>query len=126
MVEGKKVSYINWGRSNDVVFEESPLGNLGKQVSLRPIRPTTCDHHDLVCHSTIGAIAKWLRRQIRNLFLFEGAGSNPAGVGVLLLTFFFSECHRLVMLKVDIQTKPKVIFSTSFRYQHNSTTLPLV
>ena len=27
-----------------------------------------------------GAIAKWLRRQIRNLFLFEGAGSNPAGV----------------------------------------------
>ena len=28
-----------------------------------------------------GAIAKWLRRQIRNLFLFEGAGSNPAGVG---------------------------------------------
>ncbi len=29
----------------------------------------------------IGAIAKWLQRQIRNLFLFEGAGSNPAGVG---------------------------------------------
>ena len=29
-----------------------------------------------------GAIAKWLRRQIRNLFLFEGAGSNPAGVGL--------------------------------------------
>ena len=27
-----------------------------------------------------GAIAKWLRRQIRNLFLFEGVGSNPAGV----------------------------------------------
>ncbi|KAG6812629.1 hypothetical protein H0H92_001712 [Tricholoma furcatifolium] len=30
-----------------------------------------------------GAIAKWLRRQIRildHLFLFEGAGSNPAGV----------------------------------------------
>ena len=27
-----------------------------------------------------GAIAKWLQRQIRNLFLFEGAGSNPAGV----------------------------------------------
>ena len=32
-----------------------------------------------------GAIAKWLRRQIRiacevYLFLFEGAGSNPAGV----------------------------------------------
>ena len=33
-----------------------------------------------------GAIAKWLQRQIRNLFLYEGAGSNPAGVG---LTFFF-------------------------------------
>ena len=28
-----------------------------------------------------GAIAKWLRRQIRNLFSFGGAGSNPAGVG---------------------------------------------
>ena len=28
----------------------------------------------------VGAIAKWLRRQIRNLFLFEGAGSSPAGV----------------------------------------------
>ena len=27
-----------------------------------------------------GAIAKWLRRQIRNLFSFGGAGSNPAGV----------------------------------------------
>ena len=33
-----------------------------------------------------GAIAKWLQRQIRNLFLFEGAGSNPAGVG----TFCYS------------------------------------
>ena len=32
-------------------------------------------------HITQGAIAKWLQRQIRNLFLFEGAGSNPAGVG---------------------------------------------
>ena len=35
-----------------------------------------------------GAIAKWLRRQIRmqyNLFLFEGAGSNPAGVVFLFL-----------------------------------------
>ena len=32
-----------------------------------------------------GAIAKWLRRQIRNLFLFEGAGSNPAGVGVFFI-----------------------------------------
>ena len=31
-----------------------------------------------------GAIAKWLRRQIRNLFLFEGAGSNPAGVDFFL------------------------------------------
>ena len=29
---------------------------------------------------SVGAIAKWLRRQIRNLFLFEGVGSNPAGV----------------------------------------------
>jgi hypothetical protein len=33
-----------------------------------------------VFHCSRGAIAKWLRRQIRNLFLFEGAGSNPAGV----------------------------------------------
>ena len=29
-----------------------------------------------------GAIAKWLRRQIRNLFSFGGAGSNPAGVAL--------------------------------------------
>ena len=36
-----------------------------------------------------GAIAKWLRRQIRNLFLFEGAGSNPAGVGQVFLFFSF-------------------------------------
>ena len=32
-----------------------------------------------------GAIAKWLRRQIRNLFSFGGAGSNPAGVANLLI-----------------------------------------
>ena len=36
-----------------------------------------------------GAIAKWLRRQIRNLFLFEGAGSNPARVVQLDSVFFF-------------------------------------
>jgi hypothetical protein len=39
---------------------------------------------DWTCNDGVtqeGAIAKWLRRQIRNLFLFEGAGSNPAGVG---------------------------------------------
>ena len=36
-----------------------------------------------------GAIAKWLRRQIRNLFLFEGAGSNPAGVARLFHLSFF-------------------------------------
>ena len=34
-----------------------------------------------LCLLSQGAIAKWLRRQIRNLFLYEGAGSNPAGVG---------------------------------------------
>ena len=38
---------------------------------------------------TQGAIAKWLQRQIRNLFLFEGAGSNPAGVGKLVDLFNF-------------------------------------
>ena len=27
-----------------------------------------------------GAVAKWLLRQFRKLLLFEGAGSNPAGV----------------------------------------------
>ena len=37
-----------------------------------------------------GAIAKWLRRQIRNLFLFEGAGSNPAGVGIISNAVFGS------------------------------------
>jgi hypothetical protein len=40
----------------------------------------------------VGAIAKWLRRQIRiaknHLFLFEGAGSNPAGVDQTDLCFF--------------------------------------
>ena len=37
--------------------------------------------------SCVGAIAKWLRRQIRNLFLFQGAGSSPAGV-VCFVVFF--------------------------------------
>jgi hypothetical protein len=44
-----------------------------------------------------GAIAKWLRRQIRttplakrdHLFLFEGAGSNPAGVVENAIALFF-------------------------------------
>ena len=27
-----------------------------------------------------GTMAEWLTREIRNLFLSEGAGSNPAGV----------------------------------------------
>ena len=39
-----------------------------------------------------GAIAKWLRRKIRNLFLFEGAGSNPAGVARV---YFCSEWRGL-------------------------------
>ena len=46
--------------------------------------------HDptLFLAKTQGAIAKWLRRQIRNLFLFEGAGSNPAGVAIRRGTAF--------------------------------------
>ncbi len=45
-------------------------------------RRSKCSRYQLVLSRTDyqGAIAKWLRRQIRNLFLFEGAGSNPAGV----------------------------------------------
>ena len=40
----------------------------------------------------MGTIAKWLRRQIRTkyLFLFEGAGSNPAGVDIILLLIVLS------------------------------------
>ena len=40
-----------------------------------------------------GTIAKWLRRQIRmkHLFLFEGAGSNPAGVD------YFDELEEALM-----------------------------
>ena len=41
-----------------------------------------------------GAMAEWLRRQIRNLFRFPGAGSNPAGVVFFLLfliCFFFRD-----------------------------------
>ena len=30
--------------------------------------------------SSNGTMAEWLTREIRNLFLSEGAGSNPAGV----------------------------------------------
>ncbi|KAG6847127.1 hypothetical protein H0H93_009966, partial [Arthromyces matolae] len=58
----------------------------------------------------MGAIAKWLRRQIRiflnseghfHLFLFEGAGSNPAGVACqplwvfLLLNLMASQLSEL-------------------------------
>jgi hypothetical protein len=46
---------------------------------------------------TEGTIAKWLRRQIRiydYLFLFEGAGSNPAGVDLLLL------CIMVILLYI--------------------------
>uniref|UniRef100_A0A0W0F706 Uncharacterized protein n=1 Tax=Moniliophthora roreri TaxID=221103 RepID=A0A0W0F706_MONRR len=46
----------------------------------------------LAANSYVGAIAKWLRRQIRtlasHLFLFEGAGSNPAGVVAVLVVAF--------------------------------------
>jgi hypothetical protein len=38
-----------------------------------------------------GAMAEWLKREIRNLFLSEGAGSNPAGVGVFV-DFIYSPC----------------------------------
>lgn len=46
-----------------------------------------------------GTIAKWLRRQIRMnyLFLFEGAGSNPAGVDFKLLSFIFPTVFDLVL-----------------------------
>jgi hypothetical protein len=36
-------------------------------------------------------MAEWLKREIRNLFLSEGAGSNPAGVGVFV-DFIYSPC----------------------------------
>ena len=50
-----------------------------------------CDFRHMIrfwCKYCNGAIAKWLRRQIRNLFSFGGAGSNPAGVD--LFSFFAS------------------------------------
>ena len=54
------------------------------------------DHH--------GAIAKWLRRLIRNQFPFRGAGSNPAGVvenrdrsDVFFGCFRLSSCVNLTM-----------------------------
>ena len=55
-------------------------------------------HLNLLLLKLQGAIAKWLRRQIRNLFLFEGAGSNPAGVAHLLFPFLasLSSSQRLV------------------------------
>ena len=36
---------------------------------------------ELVQSPSQGTMAEWLTREIRNLFLSEGAGSNPAGVG---------------------------------------------
>ena len=41
-----------------------------------------------------GAIAKWLRRLIRNQFPFRGAGSNPAGV----VHFFRFYSHQTAKL----------------------------
>ena len=54
-----------------------------------------------VGHIQQGAIAKWLRRQIRNLFLFEGAGSNPAGVEVFCPPLSFKTCRRMTTKKVE-------------------------
>ena len=51
-----------------------------------------------------GAIAKWLQRQIRNLFLFEGAGSNPAGVGYLFTLFYIRSTEDKTELFIQIQT----------------------
>lgn len=36
-----------------------------------------------------GALAKWLRREIRNLFSFGGVGSNPASVDQIVCLSFF-------------------------------------
>ena len=48
------------------------------------------DHH--------GAIAKWLRRLIRNQFPFRGAGSSPAGVGqVLFCLVLLSFCWPVII-----------------------------
>lgn len=59
-------------------------------VDFHPIRHMLCaDLPIFIYRFTFqGAIAKWLRRQIRNLFPFGSAGSNPAGVGCLLLCFW--------------------------------------
>ena len=40
------------------------------------------------CHLD-GVVAEWLRRQIRNLLISDGAGSNPADVEFIFLFLFF-------------------------------------
>ena len=58
---------------------EAPFGQRSPGFATR----NTVIYYLLAC-GLRGAIAKWLRRQIRNLFSFGGAGSNPAGVGSFL------------------------------------------
>ena len=56
-----------------------------------------------------GAIAKWLRRQIRNLFSFGGAGSNPAGVD--LFSYFvpvkMSLCPSIYFVRMFLPENQK-------------------
>jgi hypothetical protein len=51
--------------------------------ALSHVTALICNHVMKLNVHLEGVIAKWLQRQIRNLFLFEGAGSNPADVGLL-------------------------------------------
>ena len=75
-------------------FDLCGLSGVRKLNSLLSCRMTSSQNARIVWWMCLrntaavqGAIAKWLRRQIRNLFLFEGAGSNPAGVERHLFTF---------------------------------------
>ena len=51
-----------------------------------------------------GAIAKWLRRLIRNQFPFRGAGSSPAGVATtsVMLLLFAKPCISFTESKTRV------------------------
>ena len=73
----------------------------GKRQAPSPC--STCAGYDRCLRRPTGidTIAKWLRRQIRNLLGFARAGSNPAGVVRVHLIFF---CKTLQILPAPRST----------------------
>lgn len=88
----RRVSYIS--SSSHFSSFVSPLALLAAVIwedrgSLEGEVLCASAHGMSTCPEAQGAIAKRLKRQIRNLFLYEGAGSSPAGVGQSCISIFW-------------------------------------